>query len=392
MSYLKYNGQYLKSVGSFISGIIPINGVLDFAGANYVLLDSSTGALDMSGAKIIKWKMFLNPGASGQLFHLGLSGKNLTCKVSGGSVTFGIQYFSGQSDFGTAANYPLSELTGYEMECIAYKSGETNFGLKWLQFGGRGPGSLSGSFEGSPIQNYSRIGADGVETATNYLGNAWVWDIEVIDEDAWLGYGATPNTDAGWVDTIGSIDGTVVGSPGIKTIVDPDASANDWFMPSKDELHAMYTNLKAFGVGNFDGTNPIVYWSSSETSASQVWIENFFDGAQASGGTKSSTARLRAARSFTAGIGAYSLRDVGPAGGLIFYIDGGTTYYEAAPKDNLWQSLGEPDGNVWSNVQGTASGATGTAVGTGASNTTLIIGQLGHIYSLADICNKYAIY
>jgi hypothetical protein len=94
---------------------------------------------------------------------------------------------------------------------------------------------------------------------------------------------------------------------------------------------------------------------------------------------KYGTYHVRACRSFTANAGAYALRDVGPAGGLIFYIDG-TTYYEAAPYD-------QSTSKAWSNITEMAIGGTGTAIGTGKQNTLDIINQAGHTDSAAKLCN-----
>lgn len=161
-----------------------------------------------------------------------------------------------------------------------------------------------------------------------------------------------------------------------------DSEYTDWFMPSKDELAAMHDNLHLFGVGGFN--EAAQYWASSEVNATTVWCYAF-DTHIAVFAPKDTavTKYVRACRSFTAGIGEYSLRDIGPAGGLIFYIDG-TTYYEAAPTDTNINY-------IWSNIDDQLIGGTGTAIGTGQANTTAIIGQAGHTDSSAKLCDDLSI-
>jgi hypothetical protein len=62
------------------------------------------------------------------------------------------------------------------------------------------------------------------------------------------------------------------------------------------------------------------------------------------------------------------MRDVGPAGGLIFAYSGGK-YYEAAPTD---QSAAK----AWSNITAHLVGTTGIAMGTGKQNTFDIVAQI----------------
>lgn len=50
---------------------------------------------------------------------------------------------------------------------------------------------------------------------------------------------------------------------------------DDWFLPSHDELNAMYTNLHDQGVGGFLST---YYWSSSEVQASYARNQDFYNG------------------------------------------------------------------------------------------------------------------
>ena len=71
----------------------------------------------------------------------------------------------------------------------------------------------------------------------------------------------------------------------------------------------------------------------------------------------------------------YALRDIGPAGGYIFYDKGsspdGWRYLEAAPVSTEW--TGKQWGSYWTWI-----GGTGTGIGTGQSNTTIIVTWLNN--------------
>lgn len=75
----------------------------------------------------------------------------------------------------------------------------------------------------------------------------------------------------------------------------------------------------------------------------------------------------------------YDIGDIGPAGGLIFYIDG-STYYEAA-----LTSLG----GQWSSAVGLIGG-TGTEVGSGEINTNLIVNHTGADNNAAKRCADFS--
>jgi hypothetical protein len=74
-------------------------------------------------------------------------------------------------------------------------------------------------------------------------------------------------------------------------------SLNDWFLPSRDELVLMYTNLAANGLGGFTGD---LYWSSSENSGADAYT-CFFNTANAGipvSSSKTSLCNSRAIRAF----------------------------------------------------------------------------------------------
>ena len=157
-------------------------------------------------------------------------------------------------------------------------------------------------------------------------------------------------------------------------------TASAWFLPSMDELRLMYQNLYLNGLGGFISS---FYWSSSEYDAWKAeWIR-FDTGAEFPPSvdpvTKGNGLYVRACHTFIGDVGEFSIGDVGPGGGLIFYVSG-TTYYEAAPTDISGTS-------AWSNVVPGLIGTTGTAIGTGLANTLAIIAQPGHTNSAAKLCH-----
>ncbi|MFH0975590.1 MAG: hypothetical protein V1874_07375 [Spirochaetota bacterium] len=83
----------------------------------------------------------------------------------------------------------------------------------------------------------------------------------------------------------------------------------------------------------------------------------------------------------------FALRDVGPAGGLIFYDKGSYSdswrYMEAAP--------GDQQSKNWGTYDYTVPGADGTAIGTGKQNTLDIIAGDAAADKAADECANYSI-
>jgi len=75
---------------------------------------------------------------------------------------------------------------------------------------------------------------------------------------------------------------------------------DDWFLPSKDELNAIWTNLVDNGKGRNSGVGGFGaygYWSSSEGSSLNAWLQSFFLDLQNSFYKDLST-RVRAVRAF----------------------------------------------------------------------------------------------
>lgn len=243
---------------------------------------------------------------------------------------------------------------------------------------------------GTDDYGFAALGAGYGYPAGNFaaiLQRAWFWTADAVYHP-YGNYGKFLQLKNEGLDAASfeSITGMYLSVRLIKDTAAPPLSFSGGFLPSRNELNEMFTELKAYGVGGFAND---YYWSSSESTAFPsllAWNQDFLTGAMGDGDSKGLSLRVRACRTFTALAGAYSLRDMGPSGGLIFYIEVGapnSLYFEAAPVDCV--------NSVWSNIDNVLLGTTSIDIGEGQDNTNEIIGQAGHTTSAAKLCDDLVI-
>ena len=76
---------------------------------------------------------------------------------------------------------------------------------------------------------------------------------------------------------------------------------DDWFLPSQDELNAIWTNLVNDGTGASNGVGGFAldyYWASSEYGAGYAWIQGMDEGLQYNNYKNNYSGRVRAVRAF----------------------------------------------------------------------------------------------
>jgi phage replication-related protein YjqB (UPF0714/DUF867 family) len=73
---------------------------------------------------------------------------------------------------------------------------------------------------------------------------------------------------------------------------------SDWYLPSKDELSAMYNNLASQGLGDFSVGSEVWYWSSTQFDNNRAWSQDFTGGNQSNSVYKNYGHFVRAIRAF----------------------------------------------------------------------------------------------
>jgi hypothetical protein len=186
----------------------------------------------------------------------------------------------------------------------------------------------------------------------------------------------------------------------------------DWFLPSQDELNELY--IRRANVGGFVGD---FHWSSSELTSSdpsdepekKAWFQSFESAGIQSIIIKFSTLYVRPIRAFAPAScsgGVCQVGDIGPGGGIVFYVSPSPNgfissspacaatsrckYLEAAPITRPLPTNAWTDSKyIWSEYQFHA-GVTGTSIGSGYANTSTIISQEGsRVNSAAYVARAY---
>lgn len=174
--------------------------------------------------------------------------------------------------------------TGPAGGIVFYDKGSTSDGWRYLE---AAPSGWSGTAE-DPLHifGYYRTDSDGLNL--------------VVGTDTALGTGDA-NTEElisvmGGYLYPGSTGGTPTASYAAKICASYSLGVfYDWFLPSKDELNQMYLNLKVQLSG---GLSDNYYWSSSESTSSNAWAQDFGNGYQGSNYLRSGAFSIRPVRSF----------------------------------------------------------------------------------------------
>jgi hypothetical protein len=162
---------------------------------------------------------------------------------------------------------------------------------------GTKPGAIGGTGPAGGIIFY--VDTDDAYPGWKYLEAA---PADISGTKTWASTSYQSTSISGTETAIGS------GAANTRTILATDADApaakacadyvsggyDDWFLPSKDELNLMYTNLKQQGLGDFGDT---FYWSSSQSIASSSWYLYFSEDFEFYS-IKGDTLSVRAVRAF----------------------------------------------------------------------------------------------
>ena len=230
------------------------------------------------------------------------TGWNTASDGSGTSYQPGNTFAMGSSNVTLYAQWTAMRATGPAGGLIFYDQGSVSDGWRYLE-----AALVDQSIGKWGTLNFAVPGADGTDIGTGKQNT-----LDIITGDI-LGDKAADKC-ASYSVAVGAI------------------TYNDWFLPSKDEIYLMYTNLHVEGVGNFSGTaTDYQYYSSSEYDPYKTWFQSFYNGNQQDGSKFAYDFRSRPARAF---------RSIAPTYLVNYHANGATS--GSIPSDPYHYEPGEP--------------------------------------------------
>lgn len=152
--------------------------------------------------------------------------------------------------------------------------------------------NIGQNYAGGVVFFVDSTGKHGLVAARNNLGASLQWSNgnDIVTHAQGIAVGSGRENTSAIVYSQGP--GSYAASVCDKLII---SGYNDWYLPSKDELHLLYT-AKAEGWISA-GLDNAFYWSSTEASESGAWSQSFSNGANSST-AKNGGYSVRAIRSF----------------------------------------------------------------------------------------------
>ena len=217
MSYLIYNGKRVIAQNKYVgkwSFEIPqqiyftSGGSVDFASVPVV-----------TGIQTIKWDMLLDASVASKIYVGFVDG------VSNDYIYANYDYLPSFEQTSTGITYPVLRVQVKNSPGVyvriynidSYIGVNTNIEIV------KGTGSITSVKANNNTLTTLYSGSVVYDTGGSFSyaggnGGASIWNLEIVGSHKWIGY-PYGNTNAAWVDTIGSIDGTVTGSPGTRNVL-----------------------------------------------------------------------------------------------------------------------------------------------------------------------------
>jgi hypothetical protein len=182
--------------------------------------------------------------------------------------------------------------TVYYVRAYATNIAGTGYGIQ-ISFNS---GQVIGSMYAGGLVFYNDGNGHGLVCADVDQSNGTAWGCGAPSPGLLIGT-TLPGLNTGAANTAAIV--ALCTTPGIAAQLCQDLVLNtfsDWYLPSKDELYLMYSNLYTKSLGGFVING--YYWSSTEIGSEYAWIQRFAVGGLQANISKTTTNNVRAARSF----------------------------------------------------------------------------------------------
>jgi len=197
---ITYQNKYVIKTVSLIPGQIDM--IANPDGVSFSSLPPITGS------KTIKADMFIKNNTAFFIMFF-----------SDGATNDYLIYYYGNTEFGKRFSVEVKNGAAFRNVFDIEAAGLLNtvFSLEII----KGTGSITSvKFNGNTLTNLGGFVSQGPSNQQKFYGSDHVsiWNLEIVGQNKWIGY-PYGNTNGAWVDTIGSINGTISGTPGTVNLI-----------------------------------------------------------------------------------------------------------------------------------------------------------------------------